>query len=108
VENITLHKIAEKREDFSLCAEGLSKVEAGGKELCVALHKGELYGCIAKCPHAGGDLTQGYIDASGNIVCPLHHYKFSLKSGKNVTGEGYFLKTFGVEEMKDGVFIKGL
>jgi len=26
---------------------------------------------------------KGYIDLSGNIVCPIHSYKFSLKNGRS-------------------------
>ncbi len=51
-------------------------------------------------------MADGYIDAVGNIVCPLHHYKYNLQNGRNVSGEGYYLKTFPVEVREDGVFIK--
>jgi 3-phenylpropionate/trans-cinnamate dioxygenase ferredoxin subunit len=50
-------------------------------------------------------MANGFIDALGNIVCPLHRYKFSLQNGRNVSGEGYFLKLFPVEIRPDGVFI---
>lgn len=108
MENLSRHKIANKPEDLQLSAEGLGKIEVSGKELCTALYKGELFVCVTKCPHAGGDLTEGYIDTYGNIVCPSHGYKFSLRSGRNITGEGYFLKTFGVEKTAEGVFLIGI
>jgi nitrite reductase/ring-hydroxylating ferredoxin subunit len=41
----------------------------------------------------------------GNIVCPLHRYKFSLVNGRNVSGEGYYLKTYPVEQREDGLYI---
>jgi 3-phenylpropionate/trans-cinnamate dioxygenase ferredoxin subunit len=50
-------------------------------------------------------MADGYIDAKGNAVCPLHHYKFSLQSGRNVSGEGYLMKTFPIEIRNDGVWI---
>ena len=45
------------------------------------------------------------MDALGNIVCPLHRYKFSIKNGRNTSGEGYFLKTFAIEVREDGIFV---
>lgn len=101
----TWHKIADSETDLSFSPEGLATVEAGDKKLCISLFKDELFACTAKCPHAGGNMAGGYIDAMGNIVCPLHRYKFSIVNGRNVTGEGYFLKTYPVEKRENGIFI---
>ena len=78
---------------------------AGEKAVCVALAGDQLKACAAKCPHAGARMSEGYIDALGNIVCPLHRYKFSLSGGRNVSGEGYFLKIYRIEEREDGIFL---
>lgn len=32
--------------------------------------------CGNKCPHKGGDLTQGVIDNKGRTICPLHGLAF--------------------------------
>lgn len=80
-------------------------MEVNKKTVCVALHNGELLACANKCPHAGGHLQEGFLDAMGNIVCPLHRYKFSLKNGRNISGEGYHLKTYPVEIRAEGIFI---
>ena len=40
-----------------------------------------------------------------NIVCPLHCYKFSLLNGRNVSGEGYYIKLYRIEQRDDGVFM---
>jgi 3-phenylpropionate/trans-cinnamate dioxygenase ferredoxin subunit len=50
-------------------------------------------------------MANGTVDALGNIVCPLHRYKFSMVNGRNVSGEGYHLKTWKVEWREDGVWI---
>jgi 3-phenylpropionate/trans-cinnamate dioxygenase ferredoxin subunit len=50
-------------------------------------------------------LTEDYLDAAGNIICPLHRYKFSLQNVCNISGEGYYLKIFPVELRLDGIFI---
>ena len=98
-------KIADSLSAIQFSAEGLSEVKAGGKTFCIALVKDELFACAATCPHAGGILSEGYIDAVGNIVCPVHRYKYNLMNGRNSSGEGYFLKTFPVEKREDGIFV---
>jgi hypothetical protein len=50
-------------------------------------------------------LADGFIDSLGNIVCPLHRYKYDMKNGHNVTGEGYYLKHWPVEMKENGVFV---
>ncbi len=101
----TWHKLAESVEELQLSAAGLVEVEIAGKKICIGLHNAVLHGCAAKCPHAGGKMSEGYIDAIGNIVCPVHRYKFSLQKGRNISGEGYFLKIFPVQQRPDGIFV---
>jgi nitrite reductase/ring-hydroxylating ferredoxin subunit len=98
-------KIADSPAELSLNKEGLGECEVGGKRLCIALHGERLFACASKCPHAGGNLADGYVDALGNIACPLHRYKFNLTNGRNVTGEGYFLRTYAVDVRPDGVYV---
>lgn len=98
-------RLASTLEELSLSPEGLTELEAGGKHLCVAHQNGSLFACVAKCPHAGGHLAEGYIDPLGNIVCPLHRYKFSLATGRNTSGEGYYLRTYPVEVRPDGIYV---
>mgnify|MGYP003344871481 CR=1 FL=1 len=99
------HKIAESKEELFSSGKNLVEIEIAGKAVCVATHQENIKACAAKCPHAGGKMSEGYVDALGNIVCPLHRYKFSLENGRNVTGEGYFLKIYAIEERTDGIFI---
>jgi nitrite reductase/ring-hydroxylating ferredoxin subunit len=103
--NHTWHKIAESIFEIEFSANGLAQVEVNGKMICIAKHNNQLFACTQKCPHAGGILADGYIDAVGNIVCPLHRYKFNLQNGRNVSGEGYFLKRYQIEDSEQGIFI---
>ncbi len=80
-------------------------VEVNGKKITLALHQNTIHACAYKCPHASGIMADGFIDALGNIVCPLHRYKFNLTNGRNTSGEGYFLKTYQIEVNDDGVFV---
>ena len=98
-------KIAETVEELQFPATGLIELEVNEKKLCLSFYKDQVFACIARCPHAGGALTEGYLDVMGNITCPLHRYKFGPQNGRNVSGEGYFLKIFPVEMRNEGIFV---
>lgn len=99
------HKVADHIEEIPFSSKGIAEVEVAGKTICIALQNDSLLACTRKCPHAGGILSEGFVDALGNIVCPLHRYKFSLHNGRNTSGEGYYLKTFPIAIRKEGVFV---
>jgi nitrite reductase/ring-hydroxylating ferredoxin subunit len=103
--NQTWHKIAGNISEINFNANGLAELEINGKTICLAKHNNQLFACTQKCPHAGGILADGYIDSVGNIVCPVHRYKFNPQNGRNISGEGYFLKTYPIEEREEGIFI---
>ena len=103
--NYTWHKLADSIEALYLPDSGLAEIELAGKKICISLHKDQLTACAATCPHAGGILAEGYIDNLGNIVCPIHRYRFNLQNGRNSSGEGYFLKTYPVEKRDTGIYI---
>ena len=99
------YKIADSLADSGLEEKSITSLTVGGKTLCVARFQDKLYSCAQKCPHAGGIMSQGWLDEQGNIVCPLHRYKFSLEKGRNTSGEGYYLKTYPIEERQDGIYV---
>lgn len=99
------YKIAGSVKDIVPGTNGLALVNVNGKDVCISVHEDEVLACAAKCPHAGAPLAEGYRDKLGNIVCPLHGYKFNLGNGRNVSGEGYFLVTYPVEQREDGIFV---
>ncbi|WP_052889035.1 Rieske (2Fe-2S) protein [Thermogemmatispora carboxidivorans] len=40
----------------------------------------ELFATQADCPHRGGPLADGII-GDGKVICPLHAFKFDLRTG---------------------------
>lgn len=99
------HKIAESSNELFNNHQLLTEIIVAGKTICLARFNSRIFACTSKCPHAGGFLVEGHLDALGNIICPLHRYKFSLQNGRNISGEGYYLKTFPIEEREDGIYI---
>lgn len=98
-------KVAESEAEISFNNNGLAELTAGDKVICMGRHEGKLFAFAPKCPHASGLLVSGWIDALGNVVCPLHRYKFCMKNGRNVSGEGYHLKHWPVMVDENGVFV---
>jgi 3-phenylpropionate/trans-cinnamate dioxygenase ferredoxin subunit len=102
---ITWHKIAEHITDLNFAGNNIATAELNGKKICIGKFKEALFAFAWKCPHAGGFLADGYIDALGNVVCPLHRYKYNMQNGRNVSGEGYYLKHWPVESREDGIYV---
>ena len=96
----TWHKIADHITDLEFADNNMAAAELNGKKICVGKFKEELFAFAWKCPHAGGLLADGYIDALGNVVCPLH-----MQNGSNVSGEDYELKQWPVETRDDGIYV---
>lgn len=102
---IKWHKIADSVNELHFFSNNLLEINVAGKKICIAKTNNGLFGCASKCPHAGGTIADGFIDPLNNIVCPLHRYKFSLQNGRNVSGEGYYLKTYPFRQTEEGIFI---
>ncbi|HOZ84473.1 MAG TPA: Rieske (2Fe-2S) protein [Niabella sp.] len=101
----TWYLLAQELSELDFNKEGLAEVVVAEKTLCVAMHQDKVFACAAICPHAAHPLVTGYVNVKNHIVCPLHQYKFSLQNGRNVSGEGYFLKTYPVEKRTDGWYV---
>ncbi|WP_346237665.1 Rieske (2Fe-2S) protein [Niabella insulamsoli] len=103
--DFTWHLIALHPNELEFNEENLAEIKVAGRHLCVAKFDNKLFACATKCPHAAAPLKNGYVNVQKQIVCPLHRYKFNLDNGRNVSGEGYFLKTYPVEEREDGWYV---
>lgn len=102
---LSWHKVADSINGLPFNSCHLMSTQVNGKKITLAHIDNTVKACAYKCPHAGGIMEDGFIDAAGNIACPLHRYKFSLQNGRNVSGEGYYLKTHPVEIREDGVYV---
>lgn len=99
------HKIAASEADLEFGSNNIAIASIQEKKICIGRFNDQLFAFAYTCPHAGGIMAEGYIDPLGNIVCPVHRYKFSMKNGRNTSGEGYHLKHWPVEIRADGVYV---
>ncbi len=56
------------------------KVTLEGRDIAVLQVEGEIYALDDRCPHKGGPLSAGWVE-DGAVFCPLHGWKFNLKTG---------------------------
>lgn len=62
---------------------------------------GNVFATQAICPHKKGPLADGII-GENDVICPLHAYKFSLKSGASIGNTCEALKTYPVSISDNG------
>tara|TARA_R100000008_G_scaffold86882_1_gene82395 strand:- start:13694 stop:15235 length:1542 start_codon:yes stop_codon:yes gene_type:complete len=64
-------------------SESLYNQRVSTEENFILEHKGDKYKVQKYCPHMLADLeTTGFVDENDNLVCPLHNWKFNLKTGE--------------------------
>ncbi len=61
----------------------------------------KVFATQATCPHKGGPLADGII-GEGQVICPLHAYKFKLANGEAVGNTCSALKTYPAWLSEDG------
>ena len=58
-----------------------------------------------RCPHAGGSLGEGWIE-EGEVVCPLHRWRFRLSDGRCMTMRGENVHRFPAEIREELVWVR--
>lgn len=76
-----------KEEVLKIVPERVIKKVILGETSIGIIRKGETFHTFhAFCPHRGASLIQGNINSSGEIICPLHQYRFDLETGQVKSG----------------------
>ena len=81
------------------------EIEVDGKDLFIALDRGVLYCAQNRCPHEDIKLTLGCLQA-GRVKCSLHGYSFDLASGQSSDADVEPMKTYGVKQENNEIFIE--
>lgn len=76
-----------------------------GQRICLALHDGEFFAVQDACTHNGESLSKGQVNYLGEIICPLHNYRFQLNTGRACDSSSNDLRTFGLKRDNFGFFI---
>ncbi len=79
--------------------------DAAGLRLAIFLTGTDVVALSGRCPHSGGSLGHGWIEA-GEAVCPLHRWRFRLADGRCTTIRGERVHRFGCEVRGDEVWVE--
>jgi nitrite reductase/ring-hydroxylating ferredoxin subunit len=86
--------------EFDELSEGSGRyVEIGGFRLAVFLDRGNVYVLDNDCPHAGGNLSAGTVDAH-HAVCPRHAWAFRLDDGRLRGFAGIQVRTYPTRRLE--------
>lgn len=76
-----------------------------GKKICLGKSTEGFFAVSDRCPHAGGSLGHGWFSEDGDLICPLHRMSYDPRSGRNTSGDGFYVEPYPVKLSKEGVFI---
>ena len=68
---------------------------AGGVEVAVFNHGGELHALDNRCLHRGGPLAQGVM-RDGVVTCPFHLWRYEVMTGRCIGSSGAALRRYKV------------
>jgi nitrite reductase (NADH) small subunit len=80
-------------------------VEVDDLRIAIFNDAGQFHALLGRCPHANGSLGLGWID-EGEAVCPLHHWRFKLSSGRCTTVSGESVHRFRCEVREGEVWVE--
>jgi nitrite reductase/ring-hydroxylating ferredoxin subunit len=92
------------RVDDVLEGRGLP-CEVAGLRVAVFKDGGRHHALLGRCPHANGSLGLGWIE-EGEVVCPLHHWRFKLETGRCTTISGESVHRFRCEVRGEEVWVE--
>ncbi|PSL04287.1 Rieske (2Fe-2S) protein [Cecembia rubra] len=95
-----------KEEVLGLLREKeIKTVALGERKICLTRIGEEYFAFEQNCPHRKANLGQGYINNFQEIICPLHAYRFDLKSGKVSNANCPDLQVFKTQISDNGLKI---
>ena len=83
----------------------IKQVEINGEPVILTRIEGELCAFSSVCPHSLGDLSGGTI-YNGEIDCPVHGWRFDIRSGQAVWPEKEVYKLTRHAVKEEGGLIK--
>jgi nitrite reductase/ring-hydroxylating ferredoxin subunit len=98
----------DNKEGFSRLFENKQKriFRIGEAKIIIAYFKNEYYAFDYLCPHQKHPLKDAKVTAFGEVVCPLHEYRFSLEYGSESNHKCGPLKRFKLHIKSDGVYLE--
>lgn len=80
-------------------------VQVGTSKICLVRMSDEVFAFQHLCPHQSASLQEGKINGFGHVICPLHHYRFDLRTGDVKSGTCPELKVYPARITDEGIEI---
>ncbi|KEO73538.1 Rieske (2Fe-2S) protein [Anditalea andensis] len=97
---------ANREGAINLLPDGIIKlVQVGSTKVCLVRMAEAVYAFQHLCPHQAASLYEGKVNGMGQVICPLHHYRFDMKTGDVMSGTCPDLKTFPAKLTEEGIVI---
>ncbi|UZD22002.1 Rieske 2Fe-2S domain-containing protein [Algoriphagus halophytocola] len=88
-----------------LSEKSIHKIHLDQKVIALVRSNETFLAFQSECPHRGASLFQGRLTETNEIVCPMHEYRFDLKTGKLKVGSCGDLETYPTELTENGLKI---
>lgn len=83
----------------------IKRIQLEDKQLAGLRIGEQIFVFQAFCPHRGASLLQGHLNGLDELICPLHSYRFDLKTGDVRSGDCGDLGVFPTRIESDGLKI---
>ncbi|MCZ6794302.1 MAG: nitrite reductase small subunit NirD [Planctomycetota bacterium] len=83
---------------------GRLRVLAGEHDVAIFRVDGQIFALGNRCPHTGGPLSEGFV-ADELVTCPLHAWRFKLRSGMSPDFPGVSVPCYEVKVEGGRVFL---
>lgn len=82
----------------------LAFLKIGSDKICLLKRGNNIDAFQNKCPHAGGSLSEGWIE-NDLIVCPVHRHKFNVKTGRENAEHGNCIKIYPIKKVDGDLYV---
>ncbi len=76
-----------------------------GVRICLVLHDDRFFAVQDRCTHNSDSLSRGRVNFQGEVICPWHGYRFSLRTGQSCDSSCRDLATYPVRSDDTGFYI---
>jgi nitrite reductase (NADH) small subunit len=81
-------------------------VKAKQRKIALARIGSEIFALQDSCPHKGGTLSEGRVHSGRcELICPLHFFRFDVRTGASVTNPELVAPTFPVTISEGDVYV---
>ncbi|MGB3617531.1 MAG: Rieske 2Fe-2S domain-containing protein [Catalinimonas sp.] len=83
----------------------MRRLDAAGRKVCLVHHAHGFFALDDACPHLGASLSEGHLNADGEVICPWHSYRYDLRHGAECRQRSEPARLHRLERRDDGLYL---